>query len=59
MSFYRDTLFIENSVKRGSTVLERQKKGHLNLEKSLHGNRKIISRIMRTPPGDQSHLLSS
>ena len=30
--------------------------GSPNLEKSLHGNKKIISRIMRTSPYDQSLL---
>ena len=44
---------------RQSPLYQRQKMGHPNLEKSLHGNKKIISRIMRTPPYDQSLLLSS
>ena len=55
-SFYRDTRLTENSV---TVLYQRQKMGHPNLEKSLHGNKKIISRIMRTPPYDQSLLLSS
>ena len=44
---------------RQSPLYQRQKMGNPNLEKSLHGNKKIISRIMRTPPCDQSLRLSS
>ena len=58
MSFYRGTIFTENSVKRESTVPETEERLP-KLRKELHGNKKIISRIMRTPLGDQSHLLYS
>ena len=44
---------------RKSRLYQRQKKGHLNLEKTFHGNKKIISGNMRTPRGDQSLLLSN
>ena len=42
-----------------STLYQRQTKGHVKVEKSLYGNKKIISGIMRTPPGDQSLFSSS
>ena len=44
---------------RNSRLYQRQKKDHLNLERTLHGNKKIISGNMGTPSGDQSLLLSS
>ena len=46
---------------RESRLYHRQKKGHLNLEKSLHvhGNKKIICRIMRTQIRSSIHGRSS
>ena len=52
-----DVLLIENSVKRVDCAKDRRKA--TSLEKSWHGNEKIISRIMRTALGDQSLILSS
>ena len=51
-----DVLLIENSVKRVDCAKDRRKA--TSLEKSWHGNEKIISRIMRTALGDQSLILS-
>ena len=51
--------FLYKIPSRESRLYQRQNKGHLNLEKSLHGNKKIITGIVRTPPGDQSLVLSS
>ena len=56
--FYRDTRLIENSVQKESTVPETKERPP-KFRKTLHGNKKIISGNMRTPPGDQSVLLSS